>query len=108
MGFSSCFTTSNICKGCRDNVGGIKSAYIVAGCVTGTTTDADGKILTIGATGGTVYSYVFEKNTSSYVEAINASIENGTVFYQQDLTMVFFKLQQCLAVNHPRAHPATF
>jgi hypothetical protein len=96
MSLSACYVTSNICKGCRDNVGGIQAAYVIAGCVTGTTVDSDGKILTIGATGGTVYSYVFEKNTSSYVEAINASIENGTVFYQQDLTMVFFKLQQAI------------
>lgn len=94
MSFSSCFVTSNICKGCRDNVGGIKAAYVVAGCVTGTTVDGDGKILTVGATGGTVYTFQVEKNTSSFVETITASLENGTVFYQQDLTLVFFKLDQ--------------
>lgn len=94
MSFSSCFVTSNICKGCRDNVGGIKAAYIVAGCVTGTTVDGEGKILTVGATGGTVYTFQVEKNTSSFVETITASLENGSVFYQQDLTLVFFKLDQ--------------
>jgi len=94
MSFSSCFVTSNICKGCRDNVGGIKAAYIVAGCVTGTTVDGDGKILTVGATGGTVHTFQVEKNTSSFVETITPSLENGTVFYQQDLTLVFFKLDQ--------------
>ena len=94
MSFSSCLVTSNICKGCRDNVGGIKAAYIVAGCVTGTTVDANGKILTVGATGGTVYTFQVEKNTSSFVETITASLENGSVFYQQDLTLVFFKLDQ--------------
>jgi hypothetical protein len=94
MSFSSCFTTSNICKGCRDNVGGIKSAYIVAGCVTGTTVDANGEILTVGATGGTVYQFQVEKNTSNFVETITASLENGTVFYEQLLTLVFHKLQQ--------------
>jgi hypothetical protein len=94
MSFSSCLVTSNICKGCRDNVGGIKAAYIVAGCVTGTTVDGNGKILTVGATGGTVYTFQVEKNTSSFVETITASLENGSVFYQQDLTLVFFKLDQ--------------
>lgn len=94
MSFASCLVTSNICKGCRDNVGGIKAAYVVAGCVTGTTVDADGKILTVGATGGTVYTFQVEKNTSSFVETITPSLENGTVFYQQDLTLVFFKLSQ--------------
>lgn len=94
MSFSNCLITSNICKGCRDNVGGIKAAYVVAGCVTGTTEDADGKILTVGATGGTVYQFQVEKNTSNFIETITPSLENGTVFYQQDLTLVFFKLQQ--------------
>lgn len=96
MSFSSCQITSTICKGCRDNVGGIKAAYIVAGCVTGTTVDANGKILTVGATGGTVYEFQVEKNTSVFVETITPSLENGTIFYQQDLTLVFFKLQQAI------------
>jgi hypothetical protein len=96
MSFSSCQITSTICKGCRDNVGGIKAAYIVAGCITGTTTDANGKILTVGATGGTVYEFQVEKNTSVFVETITPSLENGTIFYQQDLTLVFFKLQQAI------------
>lgn len=96
MSFSACYITNNICKGCRDNVGGIKAAYIVAGCVTGTTVNGDGEILTVGATGGTVYEFQVEKNTSSFVETITPSLENGTVFYQQDLTLVFFKLQQAI------------
>jgi hypothetical protein len=96
MSFSACYISSNICKGCRDNVGGIKAAYIVAGCVTGTTVNGDGEIVTVGATGGTVYEFQVEKNTSSFVETITPSLENGTVFYQQDLTLVFFKLQQAI------------
>ena len=96
MSFSNCLTTSSICKGCRDNVGGIKSAYVIAGCVTGTTENGDGEILTVGATGGTVYQFQVEKNTSNFIETITPSLENGTVFYQQDLTLVFFKLQQAI------------
>lgn len=94
MSFTACYNTANICKGCRDNVGGVKAAYVVAGCVTGTTENAAGEILTVGATGGTVYTFQVEKNTSNFIETITPSLENGTVFYQQDLTLVFFKLQQ--------------
>jgi hypothetical protein len=94
MGFSSCYTTANICKGCRDAVGGIKQVYIVAGCVTGVTTNANQEILTVGATGGTVYTYQVEKNTSNFVENIQASLENGTVVYNQQVNLVFLKLQQ--------------
>jgi hypothetical protein len=94
MSFTACYSTANVCKGCRDNIGGVKTAWVVAGCVTGTTEDANGKILTVGATGGTVYEFQVEKNTSNFIETITPSLENGTVFYQQDLTLVFFKLQQ--------------
>jgi hypothetical protein len=94
MSFITCYSTSNIAKGCRDNVGGIKAAYVVAGNVTGVTEDSTGKILTVGAVSGTVFTFQVEKNTSNFIETITPSLENGTVFYQQDLTLVFFKLQQ--------------
>lgn len=94
MSFSSCYTTANVCKGCRDSVGGIKQVYIVAGCVTGVTENGDQEILTVGATGGTVYTYQVEKNTSNFVENIQASLENGTVVYNQQVNLVFLKLQQ--------------
>ena len=94
MSFSSCYTTANICKGCRDSVGGIKQVYIVAGCVTGVTENGDQEILTVGAVSGTVYTYQVEKNTSNFVENIQASLENGTVVYNQQVNLVFLKLQQ--------------
>ena len=94
MSFSSCYTTANICKGCRDAVGGIKQVYIVAGCVTGVTENGDQEILTVGAVSGTVYTYQVEKNTSNFVENIQASLENGTVVYNQQVNLVFLKLQQ--------------
>jgi hypothetical protein len=86
--------TSNICKGCRDSVGGIKQVYLVAGCVTGVTENGDQEILTVGAVSGSVYTFQVEKNTSNFVETIAASLENGTVVYQQTLNLVFLKLQQ--------------
>ena len=94
MSFSSCYTTSSVCKGCRDSIGGIKQVYIVAGCVTGVTENGDQEILTVGASGGTVYTYQVEKNTSNFVENIQASLENGTVVYNQQVNLVFLKLQQ--------------
>ena len=94
MSFSSCFTSANICKGCRDAVGGVKSVYVVAGCVTGYTENGDQEILTVGALSGTVYQFQVEKNTSNFVETIQASLENGTVVYNQVVNLVFLKLQQ--------------
>ncbi len=94
MSFSSCFTSSNICKGCRDAVGGVKSVYVIAGCVTGTTENGDQEILTVGALSGSVYQFQVEKNTSNFTETIQASLENGTVVYNQIVNLVFLKLQQ--------------
>jgi len=93
MSYSACFVTSNICKGCRDTVGGVKQVYIIAGSVTGTTENADQEIVTVGGT-GTTYTFQVEKNTSSFTETITPSLENGTVFYDQQLVLVFHKLQQ--------------
>jgi hypothetical protein len=93
MSYQNCLVTSNICKGCRDTVGGIKQVYIIAGEVTGTTENGTQEILTIGGT-GTTFTFQVEKNTSSFTETITPSLENGTVFYDQQVVLVFNKLQQ--------------
>lgn len=92
MSYSSCLISANICKGCRDTVGGVKAAYVIAGNVTGITENGTQEILTVGGT-GTTFTFEVEKNTSSFVETITASLENGTVFYDQILNLVFHKLQ---------------
>lgn len=95
MSFSACYTTANICKSCRDTVGGVKAAYVLAPQgYTGVTENGTQEITQIGATGGTVFTFQVEKNTSNFVETITASLENGTVVYEQALTLVFHKLQQ--------------
>jgi hypothetical protein len=92
MSCSNCLITSAICKGCRDTVGGLKSAYVLAGSITGITYSTG--IITAMSGTGTWYEYQLEKNTSSFTEVITPSLENGTVFYQQELVMVFNKLRQ--------------
>jgi len=92
MSCSNCLITSAICKGCRDTVGGLKNAYVLAGSITGITYTT-GSVTDINGT-GTWYEYQLEKNTSSFTEVITPSLENGTVFYQQELVMVFNKLRQ--------------
>ena len=39
------------------------------------------------------FTFEVPKQTSSLTETVNASTENGTVFYQQDLVLVFNKLE---------------
>ena len=57
-------------------------------------TEASGVVtaITKGA-GKKFFKYALVKGTSSLTENINASVENGTIFYQQELTMIINKLQ---------------
>jgi hypothetical protein len=93
MSYSACLQTSSINLGCASNVGGVKLAYLVAGDVTGVTYNALGQIT--GITGnGNIYTYEVQKQTSSLTETFNSSLENGTLFYQQDLVLAFHKMDQ--------------
>jgi len=96
MSFSACYTTSTICKGCRDTVGGVKAAYVFGGPISGVTISTGETITNIGADPALnveLYEFQVEKNTSSFVENITTSLENGTVVYEQLLNLVFHKLQ---------------
>lgn len=42
-------------------------------------------------TGSVAHDFVSPKNTSSFTQTINASVENGTVFYSQVLSLVLNK-----------------
>jgi len=93
MSYSACYQTASINLGCASNVGGIVKAYLVAGEVTGITYDAQSAIT--GVTGNVdIFTYDVQKQTSSLTETFNSSLENGTLFYQQDLLLNFHKIDQ--------------
>jgi hypothetical protein len=79
---------------CKDSLGGLTEVYFMAkGDMTSYT--ASGGIVSAitKATGKRFYKYQLVRSTSSFVENINSSIENGSVFYQQELTIILNKLQ---------------
>jgi hypothetical protein len=94
----SCLLTSGIAKGCRDNAGGLKrilltnSENIVS--VTpaiGATTD-DGIITGItGSSASIFYEFVPNKMSSNWVENIQSNLQNGTIGYEQVVTLMFAK-----------------
>jgi len=91
----SCDITSGFTLGCRDNTGGIKALYILSGSISDINTDANGKIT--GITGsGDFYKFELFRQTSNYAEEITSTPENGTVFYNQTLNAVFFKMKQAV------------
>lgn len=84
---------------CRDALGGVKNVWIVD--VAGGTADTsftsdlwvyDETVGDVTAKAGTVaHDYVSPKNTSSLTQTVNSSIENGTVYYTQVLSLVLNK-----------------
>jgi hypothetical protein len=96
----SCSLTTGYALGCRDSVGGIKEIRLAVYNTSGSfTTNGSGTVTSFtGYASGTAgnnpfYKYDLTKATSQFTETINASTENGSLFYQQDLTLVINKLQ---------------
>jgi len=84
----ACDLTKGRALPCRESVGGLKAVYFVdfgdLGDVT-LTSDTDD---TISDMDGTFSAYKYElKGTSSVEQTINASRENGTVFFDQAVTL---------------------
>lgn len=92
---------SNITGGftldCNNSNGGIDKIFIANGKVE-SITEANGTISAITVAGSALTPsdfFIFEtpRQTSSFVETINVSQENGTVYYDQALTCIFNKLE---------------
>ena len=91
---STCDITSGFTLGCRDNSGGIKNLYILSGSVETIVGDASGLITEMtGSAGSTFYKFELFRQTSDYTETITSTPENGTIFYEQSVNAIFFKLQ---------------
>jgi len=91
----SCSLTTGYALGCRDSIGGIKHIYVQAFNATGSV-NTNGNGLVTGFTGyasGSFFEYDLTKATSSMTETLNASVENGTLFYTPEVTFTINKLQ---------------
>ena len=89
---STCDSTSGFTLGCRDNTGGIANLYILSGSIDSVVDASEGLISTISGS-GEFFKFELFRQTSDFTEAITSTPENGTVFYEQSLNAVFFKLQ---------------
>jgi hypothetical protein len=93
----SCYISSGVALGCSDGIGGIKKIYIVGGggSVTGLTYNASGSITgATSTTGTTIYGFELKRNTSSLSQNTTKNFENGTIYWEQVLTAVFYKYDQ--------------
>ena len=85
----ACNTLTSILKGCDNNAGGVVSFFIAPEDFVSGFTEANGEISAIAMSGSTEFvEYQFNRNTSSYGEDMTVSLENGSTFYNQTITIV--------------------
>lgn len=90
----ACNLTAGIQLGCRDNVGGLKTVWISDFCNIDSITQSTGDTITQISGTGTFYCFELIRTSSQHTETVNASLENGTVFYGGELVTYFSKLDQ--------------
>lgn len=93
----ACNITSGWSIDCKDSQGGIVKIFIANGPVEAFAETA-GVLTSVTVAGSPLtpadfFEFEVPKQTSSLTETVNASTENGTVFYQQDLILVFNKME---------------
>ena len=89
--------TAGFTLDCNDSNGGIDKIFIANGPVQSITESA-GTITAITVGGSALtpsdfFEFEVPRQTSSFTETINVSQENGTVFYDQALTLIFNKME---------------
>ena len=87
----------NLTKGrnitCRDGIGGIKAIYIAQHDELTSFTAASGEVTDFDLGGSDdLYKYLLKRGTGSVTETINASSENGTVFYTHSVNVKLHNL----------------
>ena len=98
----ACLLTSGIAKGCRDNSGGIKRVLIANKSKVSSIAPAQGAVgtpedtgvitsITMASASDYFYEFVPNKMSSNWVENIQSNLQNGTIGYEQVLTLMFAK-----------------
>lgn len=89
-----CALTQGYTFDCKDNIGGMKAVWFIGWNDVASVTVASGLVSAITKSAGKVfYKYQLVRNTASFTQNIAGSIENGTIVYNQELTIVINKMQ---------------
>ena len=90
----ACALTQGYSLDCRDSLGGITEVYFISKANISAITVASGSVSALTKVATTrFYKYELVPGTASMTENINANVQNGTVFYAQELSIVLNKLQ---------------
>ena len=92
----ACNIANNISLDCIDSSGSVVKALILNGPAD-SFTESTGTVTGITVGGSAItsadwFEWELPRQTSSYTEAANVSVENGTLFYQKDLALFFNKM----------------
>lgn len=87
---AACNLTQGRQEVCKESVGGLQGVYFL-NFTTGSFTKNGAGQVTALPSGSTLYYYEL-KGTSAYTETVNSSRENGTTFFNQELTLNLKKL----------------
>ena len=90
----ACNLTAGIQLGCRDNTGGLATLWITDYTNVTSLTQNTGDTITAISGTGIFYEFQLIRTSSQLTETVNASLENGTVFYQGEVVTYFNKLGQ--------------
>ena len=86
----ACLLTQGRQEVCKESVGGLQGVYFI-NYTTGSFTKGGNGQVTALPSGSTVYYYELKGN-SAYTETVNSSRDNGTTFFNQELTLNLKKL----------------
>jgi len=90
----ACNLTGGIGLGCRDQVAGVSTVYITDFTNILSLSSTTGDTITQISGTGTYYKFELIRTSSSFSETVNASLENGVVYYTGELVLYFNGLDQ--------------
>lgn len=87
----ACILAAGRLEPCKDKVGGLKAVYFINYEPLDVTRGTDDSVTDLkkadGTTDVTGFKYDLRGSNNSFEESVNASRDNGTVFYEQTLTL---------------------
>lgn len=85
----ACALTQGYTLDCKEGIGGIKNAYFIAFNDVSNIVEASGVVTALTkATGKRFYKYQLAQETANFTEQLQSNIQNGTIFYEQNLTVI--------------------
>jgi len=89
----ACVLTTGFTLDCKDNVGGIKTAWLLEWDAVSAYTKSSGEISAMTLDGGkSFFKYELPKGTGNMTMNAVTNAENGTTFYEAQLQIVLHKL----------------